>query len=217
MKPTLIARSALSIGVFAGLLVAGVAHANTVNGSVYRVTTAEANDASVATLTAVEASSAPLLTFSTTTPIDFMSGHSYTIGEFINSDGASTILSGAANASQTVNETLFSITGMVSVTQGETISAGHDDGLTLVIDGITVMDFPGPTSLSNTSVQYTGPSGNYNFQLVYGECCGEPADLVLDLPLTTSVTPEPSSLLLLSTGLLGAGGVLKRKIMMSRT
>lgn len=92
--------------------------------------------------------------------------------------------------------------GVVTVTTGETFTAGHDDGLTLTIGGIPVISAPGPTSFVLTTETYTGPSGTLPFQLVYGECCGAPAALSISLPLET-VTPEPSSFILAGVALLG--------------
>jgi hypothetical protein len=54
---------------------------------------------------------------------------------------------------------------------------------------------------------YTGPSGNLPFQLVYGECCGAPATLVVNLPLSTPGTPELSTWGMMAVGF-GAIGFL---------
>jgi hypothetical protein len=98
-----------------------------------------------------------------------------------------------------MDNTLFNFTGTVSVTTGETFTVGHDDGLTLVIGGSTVISAPGPTAFELTTETYTGPSGNFAFQLVYGECCGAPADLSISLPLISAV-PEPASVPFLGGG-----------------
>jgi len=154
----------------------------------------------------------PDITFTTSTPINFASGSLYTIGEFLASGSGSTVLTGSSQLGNTLDNTLFNFVGTVSVTNGETFTAGHDDGLTLVIDGITVISAPGPTAFSNTTSTYTGPTGTFAFQLVYGECCGAPGDLAISLPLQSSVSPEPSSLPLLAVGLIALGAGLKRKL-----
>ncbi len=146
------------------------------------------------------------------TSIDFQSGTKYTIGEFLTSGGA-TITSGASHAGDTLDDTLFNITGTVSVTTGETFTAGHDDGLTLIIGTDTVISAPGPTGFSPTTGTYTGPSGNFAFQLVYGECCGAPGDLeVAGLALVSSPVPEPTSVILMVTVLLGLVFVTRKRL-----
>jgi len=153
---------------------------------------------------------APDVTFSLAgTDIDFQSGSLYTIGEFLASGGA-TITSGAGEAGNTLDNTIFNITGSVSVTNGETFTAGHDDGLTFIIGTDTVIDAPGPTSFSPSTGTYTGPSGDFSFQLVYGECCGAPGDLELSGLALTS-TPEPSSAVLMSSVLLALGFALRKR------
>jgi hypothetical protein len=112
--------------------------------------------------------------------------------------------------SSNLDNTIFNFTGSVTVTTGETFTAGHDDGLTLVIGGLTVISAPGPTSFVTTTDTYTGPTGTYPFQLVYGECCGRPADLGISLPLVSKV-PEPATLALFGLGLVGFGFMRRRR------
>ena len=42
-----------------------------------------------------------------------------------------------------------------------------------------------------TIATYTGPTGNFAFQLVYGECCEGPAVLQVDLPFSADPVPGP--------------------------
>ena len=153
----------------------------------------------------------PDITFSTTTPINFASGSLYTIGEFLASGGGSTILTGSSQLGDTLDNTIVNFVGTVSVTTGQTFTAGHDDGLTLVIDGITVINAPGGTAFAVTTQTYTGPTGTFGFQLVYGECCGAPGDLSISLPLESSTTPEPYSIFLVGGGLVVLGACFKGK------
>jgi hypothetical protein len=109
-----------------------------------------------------------------------------------------------------MDSTLTKFTGTVTVTTGEKFSVGHDDGLTLSIGGLLTINVPGPTGFAVTTATYTGPSGNKPFELVYGECCGPPAALVINLPLVSQV-PEPATLAILGTGLVGLGLMRRRK------
>jgi hypothetical protein len=59
----------------------------------------------------------------------------------------------------------------------------------------------------SASVPIRGPSGNLPFQLVYGECCGAPATLIVDLPLSPPGTPELSTWEMMAVGF-GAMGFL---------
>lgn len=192
----------------ASLAFTGLAHANTVNGSVWEVSTGIAQDAipsNVPTTT-------PTATFTETAPLTLSGGTNsaaYTIGGFIGSGGG-TFLTGSSHSGNSLDGTLFDFTGLVSVTTGQVFTLEHDDGLTLVIDGITVVSVPGPTSASLTTATYTGASGNEAFNLVYGECCGAPAVLDVALPLT-STTPLPAALPLFAGGLGFLGFLGKRR------
>jgi len=185
---------------------AGLAQANTVTGSIWENDPTGASNATVANVPVTT----PNVTFTTTSPINFASGGLYTIGEFLSSGGGSTVLTGAGELSHTLQNTLFDFKGSVTVTNGQSFTVGHDDGLTLVINGVTVINQPGPTSFVNTTSTYTGPSGTFAFELVYGECCGAPANLSVSLPLQTAV-PEPSTWAMMILGFAGVGFLAYRR------
>lgn len=108
--------------------------------------------------------------------------------------------------------TLMQFTGFVSVVTGQMFTVTHDDGLSLIIGGLNLGFSPGPTGPVTSLATYTGPSGNFAFQLVYGECCGQPAVLQVDLPFRDAPTvPLPGALPLLATGLGVLGFVAAKK------
>jgi hypothetical protein len=186
---------------------AGLAQANTITGSIWENDPTGAGNATPANVPLTT----PNVTFSVVGPLDFQSGPLYTIGEFLASGpNPSTVFTGAGQLGNTLDNTIFDFQGQVTVTNGQTFTAGHDDGLTLTIGGVTVISAPGGTSFVNTTETYTGPSGTFAFNLVYGECCGAPAALAIDLPLiggsVQGQTPIPAALPLFATGLGLFGG-----------
>ncbi len=190
---------ALSVG-------AQTVRADTISGSIWENDATGANDASLANVPGTT----PDVTFSVSSPFTFASGGAYTIGEFLTSGGA-TVLTGAGELGNTLFNTFFDFKGTVTVTNGQTFTVTHDDGLSLDIGGVLVIDQPGPTAPVTQTFTYSGASGNLPFELTYGECCGAPAELQISLPLSNAV-PEPSSIVLLGAVLLGLGASLKRKI-----
>lgn len=201
MRRVLFGTTAVAVVAAAGLLPA--AAAPTAFGSLYEVASSIASDATPANVPAGPAT----VTF--TAPSDPLSFNPtdnpsvYLIGSWL-ATGSAHILSGSSHLGNSIDNTLINFTGSVTVTHGQTFTAGHDDGMTLVIDGISVINVPGPTALDITTATYTGPSGTFPFQLVYGECCGAPAALFVDLPLVSPV-PEPTPFAVLGVGLLGLG------------
>jgi hypothetical protein len=206
-------RKVLVAGALALVASAGWAQANTVSGSVYEFSAAQCapggTNCALATAspgnavtTGIGSLPPPNFTFtiSNTTGIFMTAGTAanpsvigvnaaYTVGGFLNSN-ASNIAGSSASIhvnsgalTDSLDNTLFVFTGSVTVTNGETFTAGHDDGLTLVIGGLTVISQPGPSAFSSTPGTYLGPSGTFNYTLVYGECCGPPATLDIGLPL----------------------------------
>jgi hypothetical protein len=133
----------------------------------------------------------------------------YTIASWLGTGGA-TILTGAGKGGDTMDNTLTYLTGTVSVSTGQSFTVQHDDGLTLVIGGQTVINAPGATSPALTTGTYTGASGNESFQLVYGEIEGSPAVLDVNLPLQ-GVPDSGSTLLLLSAAIGGLAAFRRRQ------
>jgi len=101
-------------------------------------------------------------------------------------------------------------TGFVSLTAGQVITVTHDDGAILYLNGNIVINSPGPTA-PEASMYTVGSTGVYSFYLLYGEVNGAPATLNFPANFVT-VTPEPSTFLLMGSGLLGAAGAIRRRM-----
>jgi PEP-CTERM motif len=152
---------------------------------------------------------APTSTF-TTSQINYDSNvGGYTVGGFVN-DPTGLHFSNPAAASDPLNNTHYQFVGTIGLLAGNnSFVVGHDDGLNLFISGIgTVVDAPGPTSFTNTpfNVFNPGAAGNFAFILQYNECCGPPAELLLQINgVTVSGVPEPGTWAMMLLGFVGLG------------
>lgn len=203
----------LKIGSALVLAAAGVGSAQAVNvvaGKLWHVPEAISQNAIVANVPGTT----PDVTFSVDAPFNF-SATSASVSTWLASSSAFGIVENTAGTLASLMDngvygTILSFTGFVTVTTGQMFTVTHDDGLTLIIGGMDLGFSPAPTSPTTSTITYTGPSGNLPFQLVYGECCGGPAVLQVDLPFTTAV-PEPETYALMLAGLGALGFVARRR------
>jgi hypothetical protein len=154
--------------------------------------------------------------FDVNSPFNF-SGTVATVGTWLGSSGAFNIVENTPGTLASLMDngtqgTLVKFAGFVTVSNGQTFTVTHDDGLSLIIGGTDLGFSPGPTAPTTSTATYTGPSGTFPFQLTYAECCGGPAVLQLDLPLsnTTGVPEGGATMVMLGMGLVGLLGFSKR-------
>jgi hypothetical protein len=191
-----------------GLLGPGTARANVISGSLWAVTDVAAQEATLLNVP----STTPDVTFTSPSTLTFSSIAGYNVADFLATGGASILTGSAAALSRILDVgdagTLMELTGTIAVHTGESFTLTHDDGITLLIGGIPVIAAPGPAFAETTTAIYTGPGGDLPLTLVYGECCGPPAELVGSL---ADSLPEPSSLPILLSSLVGFEVIRRRK------
>jgi hypothetical protein len=113
-------------------------------------------------------------------------------------------------AGTALDPSIWEFTGLAHWNTGQTLTYRHDDGLSLSVDGTPLITEPGISAGENLeTVTYLGPSGDFSFVMVYGECCQAPGVLTINI---AAPMPEPGSWLLAGTALLGFIGLaLKRR------
>jgi hypothetical protein len=212
-------RRALSIAAFAavGLLSAVAVQANVISGRLWHVPELTALNAVPGNVPGTT----PDVTFDVNSPMNF-NATSATVANWLASSSAFNINENTAGTLASLMDnglgpvlgtgTIVDFTGFVTVTTGMTFTVTHDDGLTLIIDGVNLGFSPGPTPPVTDTITYLGPSGTFAFELVYGECCGGPAVLQIDLPFSNAPVPEPATLALLGLAFAAAGFVRRRKL-----
>ena len=195
-------------GVVMGFAVGatGQAIAGPVVGELWLNQTAAAQNATIA--------NAPITTpdaMFTTVNLDYRSElqtNGYTVGGFLMNPSFFNT-SAAFSPSASLNNTYFLFTGQTFLNAGNnSFVVGHDDGVELnfpaLNGGASVVFAPGGTIFSNSPFTVNAPTaGLYNFTLSYGEAFSAPGDLVFQINgAPVGSIPEPSSMIIGSTGLL---------------
>ena len=205
-------RKLLFASVITVMALPGLANANTINGSLWHVPEFVVDFSGTGAIPGNVPGTTPDVTFDVASPFDF-DKTSATVTDWLGSSSAFNIVENTAGTLASLMDgggvgTIVNFLGSVSVTNGQQFTVTHDDGLSLIIGSTLVISAPGPTSPTTGTYTYTGATGTFPFQLVYSECCGGPAVLQVDLPL--SAVPLPGALPLFAGGL-GLLGFLARR------
>lgn len=222
LRPSTVLRVAMCGTIFTAL-----SFGANYNGIGYLVSNGLASQADPTSLTLAQVFNSGTVTFQAT-GLNFSSygnigntgnpSAAFTVGTFLSSLGSQTgsaVYTGI-NANTALSGGglgfLFDFTGTANFTPGSQFSVTHDDGVTLTVGSgpnSVILSSPGPSSPVNNTFTYMGPGGNQSFNFIYGECCTAPA--VFETTLVPASTPEPTSIILFGTTLLGVGTLVRRK------
>ena len=212
-------RSLLALPCLAAVLaVTSVAHANTISGTAYcGVSNTYAIQTPVISslAAAIATTSGACATFTAST-INFATNAGTgtdTLGGFLNSFGAASGITyaGGASAATSFDGTLMVLTGSTYLTNGETITLSHDDGVNVYLNGTALVLAGTQTVAGQAPFTFNGATGNYNFEVIYTSNYLAPAVLQSNIANVAPV-PEPSTLMMLGTGLFGLAGAVRRKL-----
>jgi hypothetical protein len=194
------------------------------------------NGVSLDTLNAAIATTSGSSTF-TTNSVNFTTGPGQgpsTLLNFLNpvANGVSFTSGAAAAATASATGNLIVLTGTVFLANGATYDLFHDDGINLYIAPLGTSTFTdgdstdveaegaqttagSPGNVDGQDFTWSGASGFYDFDLLYVSNYEDPSTLIAgsNLNSTLGATPEPSSFILLGSGLLAAAGMMRRRMM----
>jgi hypothetical protein len=200
----------------------GIAHA-TLTYTILTGVNASATPAALQANPAGFAAATPIATgvintMSNVDTLNFNSGAANTLGTFFGAYPLTPPLTAAQSGLvmstvDNTNTTSIRVTETYNDQAGNTFNLTHDDGATIFVDGAMICGTPGPTNTVTQSCTLPAGAGSHSLTLFYEESFGAPAVLAVALPTeaVAAPAPEPASLALLGSALVGFGVWRRRR------